>query len=77
MAKPLTRSDKQLEALKNKYDPEIEGVPNIHRSTEKFDSITQKEIDTGKYNKGLRGTDFRLGSINRMRKKRVREKNQP
>jgi len=47
MPRHLT-SDEKLESLKNKYDPEIEGVPNIHRSTEKFDSITQEEIDKAK-----------------------------
>lgn len=70
MAKLLTKQEK-LDLLKNKYDPEIEGVPNIHRSTEKFTSILQKDIDEGKYSKE------ELKRINRTRKYRVKETKQP
>ena len=65
---PLTPENK-VRLLEEKYN--AEGMPNIHRSTEKFDSILQQEIDEGRYSKE------ELQRINRTRSWRMKEKNQP
>tara|TARA_Y100001951_G_scaffold21267_1_gene16237 strand:+ start:1519 stop:1755 length:237 start_codon:yes stop_codon:yes gene_type:complete len=73
-----TRSDKQLEALKDKYDPsyspELDKILDERRGTinnplflSKFNSVTQEEIDAGKYSK----KDLQL--INKMRSMRTRK----